>query len=1170
MLRHLGIRWKVLAVLALPVLAMAVASGAVAVTALSDAAAAQRAGRLSAAGDGFGRVAASLQQERLTSLQVLGGDLSARAALTAARERTDADVSALNLALVTSDVSALSAGAAAAVDRSQQAHTRLRGVRDGIDAGTVDAALAEQIYTDVVRTDVDLPGGIAEGLTDRALAQPLTVASLLGRVGEAASREQLAGLAMIRGGTPTGAQQRDLAIAVLDEDRTIEEVRAHGTSSQITALTAALTSGRVTDADLGRLRTALAGAGTSEQVPVTEADWVFTTGQRAEQLRQVAHLVSATASTQAEERVAAARLRAAVALGSVVALVGVSVLLALVLSRRITAPLRRLTDDVTRLASELPGIVGKVATGQEVTLPDVVVDGTDEVGALALAFRSVNATTLEVAHEQAGLRAAVADMFVSVARRNQVLLSRQLAFIDQLERTEESPESLENLFRLDHLATRMRRNAESLLVLAGADGGRRLRAPMPLSDVVRTAVSEIEHFDRVRLNVMADPPVVAHLALPAAHLVAELVENAAAFSDPGAPVLVETRATVDGVRVSVRDSGIGLSGAELADANARLANGGVADVVGSQRLGFFVVARLAAKIGARVHLAAGAGGGTVAHVDLGAVVFVAGTVEGVVDDTAGAAPDGPGESPRDGAADDLADGLADDLTDGRWTPAGPVVPQPVPVAAGTAQNATRAGAEPADAGTDLPALRLVVDLEAGTSAVVEPAEAAAAPAVAEDEAEDDDVVPLSPPEPTEVYLAGLAPLERAADEADAGLEVGDEIVDEAADEVVAEAAAEPVEQQPALAAPADPEPVPLAAYDPLTDPDFVVDHGPALFAEGLGLPESLPEPLPEPTVGPSPEPMRSPLVRVLPDEDVPPAPVPAAAQTPDPAAERTPEPAPAPAPDAAPGAAPPAGLSVPLGAMTVDILPAGHQHRGGLLRGRRAKAADARGRAPERPADVPAELVRRAVTSEEPPSRRAIREGIGWLPPESPDLFPGKDAAPARPWARGEDQDEERLRHAITSEALNELSRLSSYSPTTVHTAPAESLTRRTPAPAPAPTPAPSAPPMSAGPAAEVPELQGHGHHGLQPPETFAAEALAAPLFGNHPPERFAEPGAPVPDPAPASGLPSRVRRGAAPEAAATALPPRPRTADGVRSTVAGFTDGVRRARRVPVPEHDA
>ncbi len=384
--------------------------------------------------------------------------------------------------------------------------------------------------------------------------------------------------------------------------------------------------------ELAQLRDALRAAGTSGKITVDPTRWHDVTSTRAQQLDNLAGVVADDAAAKSQTFVTRARWQAVLTLLAVAALVALSVLFALLMSRRITEPLRGLTDIAGHVRDELPLAVARIQTSTDsrrVVLPEVPVGSRDEIGRLAAAFRDVNATTVQVAQQQAALRASIAEMFVNIARRNQVLLSRQLAFIDQLERTEESPDTLDNLFRLDHLATRMRRNAESLLVLAGIEAGRRLREPMPLSDVIRTATSEIEYYDRVALTLEVDPPVVAHLALATAHLVAELVENATVFSDPGNLVRVSAALVPGGVRVRIADEGLGMSHAELADANARLCDPPFGEIVGTQRLGFFVVGRLAKRLDATVRLVPGDLRGTVAVVDLPPSLFVSGSVPDV-------------------------------------------------------------------------------------------------------------------------------------------------------------------------------------------------------------------------------------------------------------------------------------------------------------------------------------------------------------------------------------------------------------------------------------------------------------------------------------------------------------------------------------------------------------
>ncbi|MEJ2579062.1 MAG: nitrate- and nitrite sensing domain-containing protein, partial [Kineosporiaceae bacterium] len=630
MLRNIGIRWKVLAVLVLPVLVLAATGGVATGSMLDRAQAAEQAKVVSDAGELLDGARTALDAERLSSVQALRGDPSAIESLPETRARTDSALLALNAALAWSPPAWLPAlpGSSTAV-------------RTAVDALTEASALLDQARTDTdvvldtgesVATEKDvlaafdtatdtvtqLPAQVAAQVTDRSLAPQLEALSATARAAEGMSRMQLAGLDVLRGGADADLARQDLAVAAAEVDAAYADLRAVGTDTQVRSLTEMLDT--ETAVELDNQRAALAD-GTSARLP-SVPQWRQVTSAQQEQVRALNGRVAAQASARAAQAADTAWLRTAVALGLAVALVGASVLFALMVSRRITERLRRLTRSASGLAVDLPDVVGRVAAGQPVPAePDDVPHGRDEVGRLAAAFREAHATTLRVAHEQAQLRASVAETFVTVARRNQVLLSRQLSFIDQLERTEEDPDTLQELFRLDHLATRMRRNAESLLVLAGVDSGRRLRATMPLSDVVRTAVSEIEHYERVAVRLAADPPVASHLALGLAHLVAELVENATVFSEPGSPVMVSSAALPTGVRLSVHDQGIGLGEEEIAAANERLAASGQAELMGAQRLGFFVVATLAARLGAQVRLRRGDPGGTVAEIDLGPVLF---------------------------------------------------------------------------------------------------------------------------------------------------------------------------------------------------------------------------------------------------------------------------------------------------------------------------------------------------------------------------------------------------------------------------------------------------------------------------------------------------------------------------------------------------------------------
>ncbi|MET7397812.1 nitrate- and nitrite sensing domain-containing protein [Dactylosporangium sp. NPDC005572] len=247
----------------------------------------------------------------------------------------------------------------------------------------------------------------------------------------------------------------------------------------------------------------------------------------------------------------------------------------------------------------------------------------DEFGQVAEAFNAVHLEAVRTAAEQAALRASVATMFVNLARRSQILVDRLIGHLDRLERGEEDPDRLAELFQLDHLATRMRRNDENLLVLAGADSTRIQREPAPLMDVLRAAQSEVEHYTRIEFGMIdRDIEIAAHAVNDMVHLVAELLDNATAFSPPDSAVIVEARRVGDRSVLLVEDHGIGISPEQLAELNDRLANPPMVDVAVSRMMGLVVVARLAARHGVKVELRTARERGTVADVTLPAGVLV--------------------------------------------------------------------------------------------------------------------------------------------------------------------------------------------------------------------------------------------------------------------------------------------------------------------------------------------------------------------------------------------------------------------------------------------------------------------------------------------------------------------------------------------------------------------
>jgi signal transduction histidine kinase len=285
-----------------------------------------------------------------------------------------------------------------------------------------------------------------------------------------------------------------------------------------------------------------------------------------------------------------------------------AILISVLIGRSVARSLRMLRAQALQVAQlELPDALNRLRTvGPKV--PDIevsepVIRSMDEIGEVAEAFTAVHRSAVVVAIEQAVMRRNVNGMFVNLARRSQVLVERQLELLDELEREEGDPDQLDNLFKIDHLAARMRRNDESLLILAGTESSRRWSQPTALTTVMLAAVAEIEHYQRVRHDVADQIYVVGHAIADLVHLLAELLENATAFSPPETSVTMSgRRAAGETALIEIADEGLGMSPAALEEANELLASAPAADLAASERMGLFVVSHLAARLGVRVQL----------------------------------------------------------------------------------------------------------------------------------------------------------------------------------------------------------------------------------------------------------------------------------------------------------------------------------------------------------------------------------------------------------------------------------------------------------------------------------------------------------------------------------------------------------------------------------------
>jgi signal transduction histidine kinase len=618
MLRRLGIRAKVMAVLAVPMIVLLAAGGYISWNALSELRYARAAESVVATLQAYAPVSSALQVERMTTFN--GGTPEQ---IAAARAATDTALNTVRPITADLDLSEFPQPVVERFLEVQADHNaKLTTTREGVDQRS-QRALMELNYNDIIRGQLALMEQVAGSLENRDLASRVTAYQEVGTTADNLVVELIRGLALVKTSAAAPASVRQYATLVANTElarsraRTaVEGLRVEGLAMPVKDPTSTFTAFRNT------LQQGNPQALVTFDAPAYSEAIQSQLGTLAELNTDVLADAREVASSAAEDAQARALITIVIVAGALAA----SLFFALLVSRGIVIPLRRLTKAAADVREQLPRLVEQVAVpgeGPEITLAPIPVTSRDEVGQLAAAFNSVNQTTVQVAQEQAALRGSIAEMFVNVARRDQVLLNRQLSFIDSLERAEEDPSTLANLFRLDHLATRMRRNAESLLVLAGIDSGRRLRDAMPLSDVVRTASSEIEQYDRIELDLQVDPHMHGFNALGAAHLLAELLENATIFSEPETPVTVSTGVSGQYVVVRVLDQGLGMSDQELEAANAKIVSTAASDSLGNQRLGLFVVGRIAQRLGADVKLLKAAHGtGTETIVRFPATLFV--------------------------------------------------------------------------------------------------------------------------------------------------------------------------------------------------------------------------------------------------------------------------------------------------------------------------------------------------------------------------------------------------------------------------------------------------------------------------------------------------------------------------------------------------------------------
>jgi nitrate/nitrite sensing protein/histidine kinase/DNA gyrase B/HSP90-like ATPase/HAMP domain-containing protein len=623
MLGNLSLRPKIALILLLPVAALLLLAGLrIASSVSTSRQAAQVRGLTEFALRGTA-LAHELQRERGLSLGGLLGD-RAEPGLREQRTATDRALDAYRDSAAELDAGAL---APATADKLASAGNRLEGLaglRRDVSRGSIAPAAALDAYNTTIADLLNTNRGLATGIADPQLAQKVGAFVAVSRIKELAALErELVSEVLVRGRF-AATEFRRFTSTLSTRAVLLSEFRAAADDAQRAVFVDTLVGPEVQRAR--ELQAAAVASEGAARLDIDPAEWWTVNSTEIDLLRRVEDRLGAAAVDASRADETAARTRAAVDAAGVLLVLALAIGLSLVVVRSLLRPLGLLRSSAEEVAhSQLPGVVERLQRAEPVDLNaetrPIGIPDRDEIGQVARAFDAVHSTAVRVAAEQAALRRSVADMFLSLGRRLQALVHRQLELLDELERTEADPQQLRSLFRLDHLATRMRRNAENLLVLSGAEPVRRWSDPVPLVRVIRAASAEIEDYNRVGVMPMADVRVVGHAVSDVVHLLAELIENAAAFSPPGTRVQVAGEPAAHGYLLEIEDQGIGMSDEELAEANEQLAKPASIDLAGAQRLGFYVVGRLAARHGVKVRLRRSWFGGVAALVLLPAALL---------------------------------------------------------------------------------------------------------------------------------------------------------------------------------------------------------------------------------------------------------------------------------------------------------------------------------------------------------------------------------------------------------------------------------------------------------------------------------------------------------------------------------------------------------------------
>ncbi|MEV0232933.1 nitrate- and nitrite sensing domain-containing protein [Nonomuraea sp. NPDC050786] len=559
------------------------------------------------------RLLAELQRERRLAVVALGtGERTPDKLMRDQRARTD--VARKELAESATSTSVRFAADAPLTRRIDEALRTADGIvaaRKAIDAGRVDRARAADSYNQIVDSLYRMFDSVA-ALDDKEIARDARTMLAISRASEFLARADALVAGALAKGDFTPSEHAEFVRLSGFSRFSLEQAAAQLPAEDAAAYNAWAKSRVVTQ--LRALEDRLAEQTDGLPPAVSSTEWRAAN----EPARASLEKLISDGGDRLVDRAAPgaigviARLVLAGGLGLIA--VVASIILSITTARDLLAQLKKLRDAAHELSDDrLPGVVERIGRGEEVDLAKEVPDldfGDDEIGQVGQAFNTVQRTAISVAAEQAELRRSIRDILLSLARRTQGLVHRQLTVLDVMERRETDPEELKELFRLDHLAIRMRRNAENLIVLSGSTPARTWRRSVPMVDVVRGALAEVEDYTRVTLMPMGDVVLVGRAVGDVIHLLAELIENAVSFSPPYTNVQVSGQLVANGYVIEIEDRGLGMKPEDLEANNARIADPPEFRITGAARLGLYVVSQLAKRHEIQVVLKASPYGGT--------------------------------------------------------------------------------------------------------------------------------------------------------------------------------------------------------------------------------------------------------------------------------------------------------------------------------------------------------------------------------------------------------------------------------------------------------------------------------------------------------------------------------------------------------------------------------